>query len=89
MGSVDDEYSGRPAGFFYETWEHGGKDWHRVRVPAPECSRISAEFLEGSERHGEQLFPAGISLRVSRGREADVSRELVRGALQDAEVLGI
>jgi hypothetical protein len=33
-------------GFFYETWEHGGPEWLRVSVPATECPRISAEFLE-------------------------------------------
>ena len=33
-------------GFFYETWEHGGERWHRVKVLATECERISAEFLE-------------------------------------------
>jgi hypothetical protein len=33
-------------GFFYEAWEHGGADWFRVHGPAPECSRIRAEFLE-------------------------------------------
>ncbi len=33
-------------GFFYETWEHGGPEWERVRVPAQECSRISKKFLD-------------------------------------------
>jgi hypothetical protein len=48
-------------GFFYETWEHGGRSaqaegfvvrdpqiesWLRVRVPATDCPRISQHFLE-------------------------------------------
>src|SRR5665213_2062864 len=33
-------------GFFYETWEHGGDQWLRVRVPGTECERISKGFLE-------------------------------------------
>jgi Terminase large subunit, T4likevirus-type, N-terminal len=33
-------------GFFYEAWEHGGRQWLRIRVPATECRRISREFLE-------------------------------------------
>ncbi|MCU1263597.1 MAG: hypothetical protein JWO80_6482 [Bryobacterales bacterium] len=33
-------------GFFYEAWEHGGEQWKRISVPATECPRISAEFLE-------------------------------------------
>jgi len=44
-------------GIFHETWIHGGEDWHRVRVPATECARISREFLE-QERgvQGEAAF---------------------------------
>jgi hypothetical protein len=37
-------------GFFYETWEHGGEDWERVRVTAAECGRIPATFLEQEKR---------------------------------------
>ena len=33
-------------GFFYDCWEHGGEEWMRVTVPATECARISAAFLE-------------------------------------------
>jgi hypothetical protein len=33
-------------GFFYETWEHAGPEWLRVKVPATECPRISKGFLE-------------------------------------------
>lgn len=37
-------------GFFYDTWETGGAEWMRVTVPATECARIGAEFLEEEER---------------------------------------
>src|SRR5207249_5297962 len=44
-------------GFFYETWEHGGADWERVKVTAPECPRISPAFLEEERRvFGDRLF---------------------------------
>jgi hypothetical protein len=33
-------------GFFHEVWMYGGPRWMRVSVPATECPRISAEFLE-------------------------------------------
>jgi hypothetical protein len=33
-------------GFFHDTWELGGPEWMRVSVPATECARIDAEFLE-------------------------------------------
>jgi hypothetical protein len=43
-------------GFFYEAW-HGDESWHRVRVPASECPRISQEFLDEELRElGEQRF---------------------------------
>ncbi len=32
-------------GFFHEAWT-AGEGWERVKVTAPECPRISAEFLE-------------------------------------------
>jgi hypothetical protein len=32
-------------GFFYELWHNGDPTWHRVRVPASECPRITKEFL--------------------------------------------
>jgi len=33
-------------GHFWQTWEHGGPDWHRVRVTAADVPRISPAFLE-------------------------------------------
>jgi hypothetical protein len=36
-------------GWWFEAWEHG-TEWHRVRVTAPECPRISAAFLEEERR---------------------------------------
>ena len=37
-------------GFFYENWEIGGDEWLRVSVPATECARIPASFLEEERR---------------------------------------
>ena len=42
-------------------WEHGGPDWHRVRVPATECPGISREFLE--EERGPQKGDFGMEYR--------------------------
>lgn len=36
-------------GWFYDAW-HGDEDWHRVRVPASDCPRISKEFLDEERR---------------------------------------
>jgi hypothetical protein len=43
-------------GWFYECWT-GDESWHRVRVPASECPRITAEFLAEELRElGAQRF---------------------------------
>jgi hypothetical protein len=36
-------------GHFYETWEHGGSEWLRVRVTAHEVPRIDPAWLEHEE----------------------------------------
>lgn len=33
-------------GFFYEEWERGGPDWHRVRITAHDVPRIDPVWLE-------------------------------------------
>lgn len=44
-------------GAFFEAWQHGGPTYERHRIPASECPRISATFLE-EERSalGEWFF---------------------------------
>jgi hypothetical protein len=71
-------------GFFYDAWEHGGTVWKRVSVAAPECARISKNFLE-EERLAmgaawfEQEYLCGF---VDNGTEV-FGRELVENALDD------
>ncbi len=43
-------------GFFFHEWQHGGERWERVRVPAAECPRISAEFLEEERQTGGEDY---------------------------------
>ena len=43
-------------GFFYEAWEFGGPGWMRVHVPATECARIQAGFLEEQRRSAGDLW---------------------------------
>lgn len=44
-------------GRFYEAWEHGGPEWHRVSVTADEVSRIDPEWLaEERERLPESVY---------------------------------
>ena len=36
-------------GWFYKEWTEG-EGWYKVRIPAPECPRIPADFLESERR---------------------------------------
>lgn len=71
-------------GFFYETWEYGGPDWHRVRVPATECVRIEAGFLE-EERGvlGAAVFAREYLCEFLDGGGGVFDRALVEAALDD------
>jgi hypothetical protein len=44
-------------GFFYDTWEHGGPGWFRVKAPITECKRVTERFV-AEERivHGDEGF---------------------------------
>jgi hypothetical protein len=37
-------------GFFHDVWTNGGNDWHRTRITAEQCPRISAEWLENERK---------------------------------------
>jgi hypothetical protein len=72
-------------GFFYERWAHGGPGWMRVRVPATECPRIDASFLEEerSEQGAAWFEQEYMGEFVDNGSEV-FARKLVEDAL-DAE----
>jgi hypothetical protein len=71
-------------GFFYDTWEHGGSDWLRVRVPATECPRISKEFLEEQRRvMGQEAFRQEHMCEFVGSGMGAFDRDLVEAALDD------
>lgn len=37
-------------GFFFDEWEKEGEEWHKFKVTALDCPRISPEFLEEERR---------------------------------------
>lgn len=47
-------------GWFYEIWHNGDNSWHRIKVAATDCARISPEFLAaelkllGPQRYSEE-----------------------------------
>ena len=59
-------------GFFYEAWSGGGgPDWVRVQVPATECPRINAAFLEEERQTmGEAWFAQEYLCEFVDGNDA-------------------
>lgn len=67
-------------GWWYEAWEHGGKDWLRVEVTAEQCPRIAPAFLAEERRTmGEWWFRqeyecAFLDAQSSAFRREDIER---------------
>ncbi|MBL0157370.1 MAG: hypothetical protein IPP47_09760 [Bryobacterales bacterium] len=72
------------AGFFYEEWMMGGAHWTRVAVPATECGRIGAEFLERERvSKGEDLFKQEYLCEFLAGPEQMFSAEVIDGCIEE------
>ncbi len=71
-------------GFFYETWEYGGKDWTRVKAPATECARIPAKFLEEEiALYGEDVFRREFLCEFLDDGSEVFDRKLLEDAIDD------
>jgi hypothetical protein len=71
-------------GFFYESWAHGGDDWLRVSVPATECPRIPARFLEEHRSvMGKAWFQQEHMCEFVDGTVGVFDRAVVERALSD------
>ena len=71
-------------GFFYETWEHGGPEWERIRVTAAECPRIKPSFLkEELDAMGERWFRQEYACEFSDTEECVFDRETIEKAFSD------
>jgi hypothetical protein len=67
-------------GFFYEAW-HGDESWHRVRVSASECPRISQAFLDEELRElGAQRFSEEYGLEFLEPDEAVFPTAIIESA---------
>jgi hypothetical protein len=69
-------------GFFYREWTQGGDRWTRFSVPATECPRIPAEFLE-EEREvlGERYFHQEYMCQFYATDDALFEEDAVRRAV--------
>ncbi len=75
-------------GFFYETWQNGGQEWHRVTVPAIECPRISKHFLdEELKATGSTSFRQEYLCEFTENARRMFNPDLLRAALRDIEPL--
>jgi hypothetical protein len=71
-------------GVFFETWEHGGDDWLRFRVPASQCPRISAEFLDQERAAlGPMVFSQEYQCAFIDGDTSAFASEMIEAALVD------
>lgn len=67
-------------GWFFEAWT-GDESWHRVRVPASECPRISQGFLDEELRElGAQRFSEEYGLEFLDPEEAVFPTEIIARA---------
>lgn len=78
-------------GFFYETWSSGDPGWERETVPASECKRIPAEFLEEERRAmGEEWVRQEYGCEFVDVDSSLFDREVLMGAItEDAEPLAV
>jgi hypothetical protein len=68
-------------GWFHEAWTSGDETWHRVRVPASECPRLSKAFLDEELRQlGPTLFAQEYQLEFIDDAEAVFSHALITAA---------
>jgi hypothetical protein len=70
-------------GWYYEAWIGGG-DWHRVKVTADQCPRITREFLrEEEEALGPRWFQMEYMCEFTDAIDALFTEEDVRAALDN------
>ena len=68
-------------GWFFESWMQGGDDWHRVRVPASDCPRITPEFLAEELRElGAMRFSEEYGLEFRDNLEAAFPQTIIENA---------
>lgn len=71
-------------GFFYRAWAKGGDDWVRMEVPATECARITASFLEKERRDkGERMFFQEYLCTFNEVEDGTFDAELIDAAWND------
>jgi hypothetical protein len=74
-------------GWFWREWSEGGPAWHRVRITAAECPRISPEWLaQEQQRLGPWWFSQEYACEFVDAVDHVFAHELVMAALSDEVV---
>lgn len=77
-------------GFFWDAWTNGGDKWHRISVPATQCPRISATFLEDErEELGSLWFAQEYLCTFVDNGSSWFARGLVERAMVDEEPIDL
>ena len=72
-------------GFFYNEWANGGNSWTRFRIPATDCPRIAANFLEQERRAlGPRYFAQEYMCEFHATNDALFNEAQVRRAITGA-----
>ena len=73
-------------GWWHEAWSDGGETWERYEVPATDCPRIPAAFLEEERQSlGELFFASEYECRFVDTDDQLFRSEHVQAAL-DADL---
>jgi hypothetical protein len=71
-------------GFFHHEWAYGGDRWQRIQVPATECPRIPAAFLEEErETLGDRHFRQEYLCEFTEMEGALFTEEMIQRAFTD------
>ena len=71
-------------GFFHHEWAYGGDRWQRIEVPATECPRIPADFLqEERETLGDSYFRQEYLCEFNEIEGALFTEEMIQRAFRD------
>lgn len=73
-------------GFFWRVWDSGeGEQWTRLRVPATECPRISAEFLARERKvQGEHRYRQEYLCEFVQPQDSLFNEDLIRSLMVPA-----
>jgi hypothetical protein len=75
-------------GFFYENWTAASPEWRRISIPATECPRISAAFLEEERAQmGHAAFRQEYLCEFVDDGVLLFDRDLVRATVQDVATM--